>query len=62
MRKKINIILGTLIALVCGCKTQRLPEVQEVRPMVMYGPPTYFHKQSQPNDTIQNNIEQTQNS
>lgn len=45
MRKKINILLGTLIALLSGCKTQQPPTTQEVRPMVMYGPPTYFQQQ-----------------
>ena len=62
MRKRINIILGTLIALLCGCKTQQPSKAIEVRPTVMYGPPAYFQKQAQPNDTIQNNIEQIQNS
>ena len=46
MRKKINILLGALIALLSGCKTQQLPTTQEVRPMVMYGPPAYFQEKS----------------
>lgn len=67
MRKTINILLGALIALLSGCKTQQVPAVQENRIMVMYGPPAYFQQKAQPNDTIQNNIEQnnteqTQNS
>ena len=45
MRKKINILLGALIALLSGCKTQQPPTTQEVRPMVMSGPPTYFQQQ-----------------
>ena len=62
MRKTLNILLGALIALLTGCKTQQTPAVQENRTMVMYGPPAYFQQQAQPNDTTQNNIEQTQNS
>lgn len=62
MRKIINLILGALIAVLAGCKTQQQPVKQDRRPTVMYGPPAYFQQQEQPNDTIQNNIEQTQNS
>jgi hypothetical protein len=40
MKKIINLILGALIALLAGCKTQQ-PVKQENR-SVMYGPPTYF--------------------
>ena len=61
MRKIINLILGALIAVLAGCKTQQHVK-QDRRPTVMYGPPAYFQQQAQPNDTIQNNIEQTQNS
>jgi hypothetical protein len=61
MRKIINLILGALIAVLAGCKTQQ-PVKQDRRPTVMYGPPAYFQQQAQPNDTTQNNIEQTQNS
>lgn len=43
MRKTIHIILGALIALLAGCKTQQ-KAVQQDRPMVMYGPPTYFEQ------------------
>lgn len=46
MRKTLNILLGALIALLTGCKTQQTPAVQENRIMVMYGPPTYFQQQS----------------
>ena len=62
MRKKINILLGALIALLGGCKSQKNMPEQSERIMVMYGPPAYFQQQAQPNDTIKNNIEQTQNS
>ena len=61
MRKIINLILGALITLLAGCKTQQQSVKQENR-AVMYGPPAYFQQQAQPNDTTQNNIEQTQNS
>ena len=37
MRKKINILLGALIALLSGCRTQQTPTVQENRIMVMEG-------------------------
>lgn len=43
MRKIINLILGTLIALLAGCKTQQQPIKQENR-TVMYGPPSYFQE------------------
>ena len=62
MRKIINLILGALIAVLAGCKTQQQPVKQDRRPTVMYGPPAYFQQPAQPNDTTQNNIEQTQNS
>ena len=56
MRKKINILLGALIALLIGCKTQQPPTTQELRPMVMYVHPTYFQQQKdtpQQKDTIE---------
>jgi hypothetical protein len=54
MRIKINIILGALITLLTGCKTQQAPVVPENRIMVMYGPPAYFQQlETQQNDTIQ---------
>jgi uncharacterized lipoprotein YajG len=43
MRKIINLILGALIALLAGCKTQQQSVKQENR-MVMYGPPAYFQE------------------
>ena len=43
MRKIINLILGALIALLAGCKTQQQTVKQENR-MVMYGPPAYFQE------------------
>ena len=46
MRKTLNILLGALIALLTGCKTQQTPAVQENRIMVMYGPPAYFQQKS----------------
>ena len=50
MRKKINILLSALIALLSGCKIQEAP-VQENRIMVMYGPPSYFQQQAPQQDT-----------
>lgn len=63
MRIKINIILGALITLLTGCKTQQAPIVPENRIMVMYGPPAYFQQQEiQQNDTTQQNTkEQSKN-
>ena len=43
MRKIINLILGALIAVLAGCKTQQ-PVKQDRRPTVMYGPPAYFQE------------------
>ena len=45
MRKKINILLGALIALLGGCKSQKNMPEQSERIMVMYGPPAYFQQQ-----------------
>lgn len=63
MRIKINVILGALITLLTGCKTQQAPAVPENRIMVMYGPPAYFQQQEiQQNDTTQQNTkEQSKN-
>lgn len=63
MRIKINIILGALITLLTGCKTQQAPIVPENRIMVMYGPPAYFQQQEiQQNDTTQQDTkEQSKN-
>ena len=46
MRKKINILLGALIALLGGCKNQKDMPTQSERVMVLYGPPAYFQQQS----------------
>ena len=46
MRKKINLILGALIALLGGCKSQKNMPEQSERIMVMYGPPAYFQQQA----------------
>ena len=45
MRKKINILLGALIALLGGCKSQKDMPTQSERVMVLYGPPAYFQQQ-----------------
>ena len=45
MKKIINLILGTLIALLAGCKTQQQPIKQDNR-TVMYGPPAYFQEKN----------------
>lgn len=44
MKKIINLILGALIALLAGCKTQQ-PVKQDNR-TVMYGPPAYFQEKN----------------
>lgn len=63
MRKKINIILGALIALLSGCRTQQTPTVQENRIMVMYGPPSYFQQQDKQQDLpLQDPSQNTQDS
>ncbi len=46
MRKKINILLGALIALLGGCKSQKDMPTPSERIMVMYGPPAYFQQQA----------------
>lgn len=46
MRKKINLILGALIALLGGCKSQKDIPMQSDRIMVLYGPPAYFQQQT----------------
>lgn len=51
MRTKINLILGALITLLTGCKTQQTPTAQENRIMVMYGPPAYFQQQEEQQST-----------
>ena len=45
MRTKINILLGALIALLSGCKSQQ-PVIQpNERIRVLYGPPSVFYEQ-----------------
>ena len=44
MRKIIHLILGALLALLAGCKTQQHPVKQDRQPTVMYGPPAYFQE------------------
>ena len=44
MRKLINILLGMLIALLAGCKSQQQAVKQDNRLVVLYGPPTYFEQ------------------
>lgn len=50
MRRIINIILGALIALLSGCRTQQ-KAVENNQIMVMYGPPSYFQQQVTQQDT-----------
>ena len=54
MRKAINILLGLLIALLAGCKSQQPAVKKAEKPTVMYGPPAYFEKAN----TQQSNTEQ----
>lgn len=62
MRKKINILLGALIALLGGCKVQKNMPEQSERIMVMYGPPAYFQQQAtQQQDTISQETPQENN-
>ena len=45
MRTKINILLGALIALLSGCKSQQ-PVIQPNENIrVLYGPPSVFYEQ-----------------
>ena len=55
MRKKINLILGALIALLGGCKSQKDIPMQSDRIMVLYGPPAYFQQQD---TTSQENLQE----
>ena len=62
MRKKINILLGALIALLGGCKSQKNMPEQSERIMVMYGPPAYFQQQAtQQQDTTSQETPQENN-
>ena len=55
MRKKINILLGALIALLGGCKSQEDMPTPSERIMVMYGPPAYFQQQATQQETQEQN-------
>lgn len=73
MRTKINILLGALIALLSGCKSQQ-PVIQpNERIRVLYGPPSVFYEQikdstknedqpTPPNTFQQNKVEIPDNS
>ena len=73
MRTKINILLGALIALLSGCKSQQ-PVIQpNERIRVLYGPPSVFYEQikdstknddqpTPPNTFQQNKVEIPKNS
>jgi hypothetical protein len=73
MRTKINILLGALIALLSGCKSQQ-PVIQpNERIRVLYGPPSVFYEQikdstenkdqpTPPNTFQQNKVERPDNS
>ena len=57
MRKKINLILGALVALFGGCKTPKETVIPNDRIMVLYGPPAYFQQQD---TTSQENLQENQ--
>ena len=57
MRKKINILLGALIALLCGCKSQENMIRTDV--MVMYGPPTFFQPKELPKEDAKQPLEES---
>ena len=62
MRKKINILLGALIALLSGCKSQKEITAPSERIMVIYGPPAYFQQQvTQQQDTTSQETPQENN-
>ena len=60
MRKKINILLGALIALLGGCKSQKDMPTQGERIMVLYGPPAYFQQQSNQQQETQQSVPTSQ--
>ena len=60
MRKKINILLGALIALLGGCKSQKDMPTQSERVMVLYGPPAYFQQQSNQQQETQQSVPTSQ--
>lgn len=53
MRKKINILLGALIALLSGCKTPQEAVKQDNRTVVLYGPPAVFTPADSPSSESQ---------
>ena len=55
MRKKINLLLGTIIALLSGCKTPQ-EAVQNNNIRVLYGPPSVFIQE----DTTQNKVKKNE--
>ena len=60
MRKKINILLGALIALLGGCKSQKDMPIQSEKIMVMYGPPAYFQQQLNQQQETQQSVPTSQ--
>ena len=60
MRKKINILLGALIALLSGCKSQKEITAPSERIMVIYGPPAYFQQQSNQQQETQQSVPTSQ--
>lgn len=60
MRKKINLILGALIALLGGCKSQKDMPTQSERIMVLYGPPAYFQQQTNQQQETQQSVPTSQ--
>jgi hypothetical protein len=57
MRKTLNIILGGLIALLCGCKSQENMIRTDV--MVMYGPPSFFQPKELPEEDAKQPLEES---
>ena len=60
MRKKINLILGALIALLGGCKSQKDMPTQSERIMVLYGPPAYFQQRANQQQETQQSVPTSQ--
>lgn len=51
MRKKINFLLGAMIALLSGCKApQEAAQRTDIR--VLYGPPSAFMQTTQEQDSV----------
>ena len=53
MRRKINIILGAVIAILSGCKTPQEAVKQDNRTVVLYGPPAVFTPADSPSSESQ---------